>query len=246
MSQVPPCLPKCISLSWGRDRLYVEDQTWIAKIVQEMEGNGQHAENVRCELSEPRSRVSERLDADLRAFGLLSSHSFPDAPEVQGGFQVPEQHGPVAAEALSVFLGLELPAALNFIDSWGRSEQRVTAVHTYFSQCWSHTHELSLCWMFNGYQLYATHHIGAARFRPYCTETTGLIERRLLNGRWVRWGFDGATTLPTGRNWSFDRRLFHLNGGVIQRIDQSASDLMPTYEAEEYNEDGTSPSQEPM
>lgn len=236
-------LPRRITLAWGRDRLEVDDPIWIAKIVQEMAQNSQSDEDDWVRLREPRSRMHERMDA------LLSSYVDPEAPPDQIGYQAPEQLGPVATEALKAFLGLELPVALNFTDSRGRSEHRMSAVHTSFRQCWNYSMsgELNLCWLFNGYQLYATHHIGTAYFRPYHTDAMGHIERRLLNGQWVRWGFDGASTPPARGQLSWNRRSFVLEASGIQRVGQGDSDLETEYndrEVEDDAEDEIPPSQE--
>jgi hypothetical protein len=242
-------LPKRITLVWGPDRLEVDDPIWIAKIVQEMRQNSQPAEDGWIRLRDPSSRMRERMDASLQASGLISRYEDPEAPPDQIGYQAPEQQSPVAAEALKMFLGLELPVALNFTSLSGRSEHRMSAVHTDFKQCWRHSmlDEFVLCWMFNGYQLYATHQIGQAYYRPYHTESIGNIERRLLNGQWVRWGFDGASPLPTGRHWSSNRRTFILEASGIQRVGLGDSAPEPVYddrEVENDAEDGITPSQE--
>ncbi|MNY19633.1 hypothetical protein D3C86_1530750 [compost metagenome] len=249
MPRASPRLPTRITLAWGPDRLEVDDPIWIAKIVQELAQNSQPAEDDRIRLSEPRSRRIERMDANLEANGFGPSYLDPKARPNQTGYQPPEKQGPVAAEALWEFLGLELPLALNFTDGWGRSEHRMCAVHIAFRQCrrYNLPNELNLSWMFNGYQLYATHQIGTAQVRPYPTEGMGHIERRLLNGKWVRWGFDGASTPPAGRHCSWNRRTFILAANGIQRLGRDDSDLEPEYddrEAEDNVEDGTPPSQE--
>lgn len=250
MPQASSRLPKRIRLVWGRDRLEVDDPIWIAKIVQEMAQNSQPAENVGIRLFEPHSRMLERMDASLEASGFASRYVDPEAPPDQIGFQAPEQQGPVAAEALKVFLGLEMPVALNFTSYSGRSEHRMSAVHTAFRRSrhnYNMPDELNLCWMFNGYQLYANHQIGTAQVRPYPTEAMSHIERRLLNGQWVRWGFDGASTPPAGRHWSSNRRTFILAASGIHRVGLVDSDLEPVYddrEAEDDAEGGLPPSQE--
>lgn len=246
MPQASSRLPKLITLVWGRDRLEVDDPLWIAKIMQEMELNSEHAERVGRELSWPRSRMRERMDSNLTAMGFHSSHEESDA---QMGYQPPNQQGPVAIEALKAFLGLQLPVALNFTSYTGRSEHRMSAVHTAFGLCrhFRMHNEIELEWMFSGYQLYASHHIGSAHLRPYGTGGMGHLERRLLNGQWVRWGFDGASTPPPGRHWSSNRRMFILEPSGIQRVNQSDADLEPEYgdrEFEDVIEEGLSPSPE--
>lgn len=229
MPQAFARMPKIITLVWGNDRLEVDDPIWIAKIVQELAQSGEPGEDFRQRLREPHSRRLERLDA------ALGGYVDPKAPPKQMGYQAPEQQGPVAAEALREFLGLELPVALNFTDWRGRSESRLSAVHTAFGPCWDYSMgcELRLCWMFNGYQLYANHHIGAAHFRPRDTQDSGHIERRLLNGQWVRWSFDGASTRPPVPHWSSDRRTFILTASGIQRVDLGDSDRKPEYDDRE-------------
>lgn len=231
MPQADSRLPKRITLAWGTDRLEVDDPIWIAKIVQEMAQNCQPAQNVRIHLSEPRSRMRERMDASINASGFGSRYVDPNAPLKQTGYQVPEAQSPVAAEALKVFLGLELPVALSFTHRLGstRSEHRMSAVHTAFRQCWHYCRldELNLCWMFSGYQLYATHQIGEAHVRPYPTETMGNIERRLLNGQWVRWGFDIASPPLAGLHWSSERRAYILGTRDIEQPGLGDSDLEP-------------------
>lgn len=238
---------KSITLVWGRDRLQVDDPIWIAKIVQEMAKDGQPTEDVRVDLSWPRSRRDERIHV---AMGFHSGYENPEAPQAEIGYQAPEQQDGVAAEALRVFLGLEMPVALNFTSYTGRSEHRLSAVHTAFRPCWHYRtpDELDVQWMFSGYQLYASHQVGSAHTWPYGTESMGHIERRLLNGRWVRWGFDGASNPPPGRQWSQNRRLFILAPSGIQRIGQGDSDLWPEYDDNELDDDveeGMPPSQEP-
>ena len=252
MPQATSRLPKRISLAWGSDQLEIDDPIWIAKIVKEMARKSQPAEDFRISLLEPRSRMHERIEANLEASGFGSRYVDPHAPPNQTGYQPPEKQGPVAAEALRVFLGLELPLALNFTDGWGRSQHRMSAVHIAFRECWNYSmhDELNLSWMFNGYQLYATHQIGTAHFRPYPSEAMGHIERRLLNGQWVRWGFDGGLTAPAGRHWSSNRRTFILAANGIQRVGWDDADLEPEHddlEAEDDDaEDGIRPSQEPI
>ena len=253
MPRASPPLPKRITLVWGHDRLEVDDPIWIEKIAQEMAKDTRPNEDVRVDLSWPRSRRLERIHANLVAMGLHSGYKDPDAPQADMGYQAPEQQdGVVAVEALRVFLGLEMPVALNFTSSTGRSEHRISAVHTAFRPCWHQYRTpdvIEVHWIFSGYQLYASHQIGSAQFRPFRTETMGHIERRLLSGQWVRWGFDGASTPPPGRQWSWDRRKFILADNGIQRIGGSDSDLMPEYDDREFNddaEDGISPSQEAM
>jgi hypothetical protein len=234
-------LPKRITLVWGHDRLEVDDPIWIAKIVQEMEINSERdTEDVGLRLEEPRSRMSERIDASLQASELLSFYVDPETPPKPTGYQAPENQGPVAAEALRVFLGLELPVALNFTYSWGRSGHRMSAVHTAFTPCRSYSmlDELELCWMFNGYQLYANHQISAAHFRPCSTEVMCHIERRLLSAQWVRWGFDGASNPPARRHWSSNRRTFVLADDGIQQVGREDSDLEPEYDDRENEDDG--------
>jgi hypothetical protein len=242
-------MPRLITLVWGSDRLRIDDPIWIEKIVHEMTQSTLADEKFGVDLSWPRSRMHERMEANLIAMGLRSSHEDSEASEIQMGYQAPEHQGPVSAEALRVFLGLELPVALNFTSTWGNSKHRMSAVHTYFSPCWRNSllDELDVHWMLNGYQLYASHQIGSAHRRPHGTESMGYIERRLLNGQWVRWGFDGALSLPSGRRWSTNWREFILEASGIQRIGLSDSDLMPEYdesEFEEDREDGISPQQE--
>ena len=89
--------------------------------------------------------------------------------------------------------------------------------------------QLVLCWKFSGYQLYASHHIGEAQYRPYRTESRGDIERRLLSGQWVRWGFDGASIPPAGRRWSSSRRTFIFNASGIHRVGVNDFDLETEY-----------------
>ncbi|TCV51361.1 hypothetical protein [Pseudomonas sp. 460] len=242
-------LPKRITLHWGSDRLEVDDPTWIRKIVQEMAQNSPSAENEGICLFEPHSRRLERMEASLEASGFASRYVDPKAPPKLFGYEAPEEQGPVAVEALRVFLGLELPVALNFTDYNGRSTHRMSAVHTFFRQSWHYRvlDELNLCWMFNGYQLYANHQIGTMQYRPFPSEGMGHIERRLLNAQWVRLGFDGASTPPAGRHWSWHRRTFVLAANGIQRIGRDDLDLEPEYddrEVEDDAEDGIRPSQE--
>lgn len=250
MPQASSHLPKRITLTWGRDRLEVDDPIWIAKIVQEMEHNSQPAEDDWIRLREPRSRMHERMDASLEGRGFASLYVDPNAPPNRIGYQAPEQQGPVAAEALKVFLGLEMPVALNFTSFSGRSEHRMSAVHIAFRQSWHHYNmpdELNLCWMFNGYQLYANHQIGTAQVRPYPTEAMAHIERRLLNGQWVHWGFDGASLPPAGRRWSSNRRTFILSASGIHRVGLGDSDLEAVYDdrgLEDDAEEEIPPSQE--
>lgn len=249
MPQASSHLPKRITLVWGRDRLEVDDPLWIAKIVQSMAKDPQPTEEFRVDLSWPRSRRHERIHADLVAMGLHPGHEDLEDPQAEIGYQAPEQQDGVAVEALRVFLGLEMPVALNFTRYSGRSEHRLSAVHTAFRRCWYYRKpdELELEWMFSGYQLYASHHIGTAHTWPYGTDCMGHIERRLLNGQWVRWGFDGASTPPPGRHWSSDTRLFILAPSGIQRIGQSDSDLWPELDDNDFDndvEEGMSPSQE--
>lgn len=236
-------LPKRITLIWGSDRLEVGDPAWIAKIVHEMAQNSPSIEDGRINLFEPRSRMIERMEVNL---GFASRSMDSKALPSQAGYQAPEQQGPVAAEALRVFLGLELPVALNFKGLGNRSGHRMSAVHTAFRRSRFHYNtpdELYLCWTFSGYQLYSTHQIGTAQVWPFPTEGMKYIERRLLNGQWVRWGFDGASTPPSGRHWSSRRRTFIFTANGIQRVDSGDSDLEPEYddrEADEDTEGGTS------
>lgn len=251
MPRASPRLPTRITLAWGPDRLEVDDPIWIAKIVEELAQNSQPGEYDRIPLSEPRSLRLERIDASLQASGYISSYVDPEDPPKQAGYQPPQKQGPVAAEALREFLGLELPLAVNFTDSRGRSTHRMCAVHIAFRQSWHYNlpNELNLCWMFSGYQLYTTHHIGTAQVRPFPTEGMDHIERRLLNGKWVRWGFDGPSPRPEGRHCSWDRRTFILAANGIQRVGRDDTDLEPEYddpEDEDNAEDGTPPSQEAL
>jgi hypothetical protein len=246
MPQASSRLPRLITLVWGSDRLQVDDPIWIAKIMQEMANASLPRDDYSKRLSEPRSRMHERIET---AMGFRSNHNRKEGSETQMGYQAPEQQGPVAAEALKVFLGLELPVALNFTSTWGNSKHRMSAVDTYFSPCWRNSmpDELDVHWMLKGYQLYASHQIGSVHRRPHGTESMGYIERRLLSGQWVRWGFDGALSLPSGRRWSTKWREFILEASVIKRIGLIDSDLMPEYdesEFEEDREDGISPQQE--
>lgn len=250
MPQASSRLPKLITLLWGSDRLEVDDPVWISKIVQEMAEQSQPDEEVEVDLSWPRSLMLERIEAGLLAKGLRSSDRDSDDSPIQMGYQPPEHQGEVAVEALRVFLGLEMPVALNFTGYSGRSEHRMSAVHAYFRQSWrwhSIPNELELQWMFSGYQLYASHHIGQTHHRPYHTETSGHMERRLLDGQWVRWGFDGALIPPPGRKWSTNRRRFILGASGIQRIGSSDLDLRPEYDNSEFDDGakgGMSQSQE--
>lgn len=236
--------PKRIKLFWGLDQLEVDDPYWIEKIVQEMPKYRQHAEDLGPRLLEPYSRLNESIGASL-------GYAAPQTPPKQMGYQAPDQQGPVAAEALRVFLGLELPVALNFTDTWGRSKSRMSAVHTAFRPCFHYClpDELDLCWMFNGYQLYSTHQIGTAHFRPRHTDSSGHIERRLLNGQWVRWGFDGGSIPPAGRRWSWNRRTFIFANSDIHRFDRGDLDLEPEFDdrdGENDAEDGIPQSQDAL
>lgn len=240
-------LPKRITLAWGRDELEIDDPIWIAKIVQDIERNGRSDEDGGARLVEPHSRRLERLDA---AMGC-SRYVAPGAPAKQIGYQAPDHQGSVAVEALKEFLGLELPVALNFTTGWNdRSGCRMSAVDTFFKPSWRNydwPYDLELCWMFRGYQLYATHQVGTALYRPYRSGDEGHVERRLLNGQWVRWGFDGASTPPAGRHWSSKKRTFILTASGIQRVGQDDSDLEPEYDDSEddgISDDGVPQSQE--
>lgn len=215
--------------------------------MQEMATSDQPEDRLR--LLEPHSCMRESLNAHLQAAGLISSHR---DTKVQMGYQAPEHQGAVAVETLKAFLGLELPIALNFTD-WGRSTHRMSAVHAYLSECYQQHYLtpdlLNVCWTFNGYQLYASHQIGTAHFRRIDTQDRDHIERRLLDGQWVRWGFDGPSTLPAGRKWSSSGRIFFLAASGIQRINQSDSDLRVEYHDQEFDDDakdGMPPSQETM
>ncbi|MFL1481050.1 hypothetical protein [Pseudomonas grimontii] len=246
MQRASSRLPKRITLIWGSDRLEVDDPVWIAKIVHEMGQNSQSDEDGRIDLFEPRSRMVERMEVNLGfAPRSMDSKALPN----QAGYQAPEQQGPVAAEALRVFLGLELPVALNFKSLGNRSAHRMSAVHTAFRRSRFHYNtpdELNLCWMFSGYQLYATHQIGTAQVRPFPTEGSDHIERRLLNGQWIRWSFDGGSPHPHDRLWS-DRRTFILAANGTQRVGSDDSDLKLEYHDLKADDDavgGIPPSQE--
>ncbi len=238
MPQASSPLPKLITLVWGTDHLAIYDPIWIEKIVGEMAQNAHLNEYYGIRLLQPRSRAEDETDANMRALvGLGSRYVNPNAPPELIGYQAPEQHWPVAVEALKVFLGLEMPVALKHSNGWSdRSESHTAAVYTSFRLIY-HTifdGELKLCWAFSGYQIYATHHIGRPRYRPIDTDyMSGRMERRLLNGQWVRWGFDGASTPPRGRSWSSTRRLFVMDADGIRRIDPDDTDLEPVYDDEE-------------
>jgi hypothetical protein len=249
MPQGSSRLPTRITLAWGRDRLLVEDPIWIAKIVQDMAEDIFSTDEVRFYPYEPRSLRNERINASLVAAGLHTAREDSEAHQAQIGYKAPELRDGAAAEALRVFLGLELPVALNFTNLSGRSEHRMSAVETFFRRCWNcrKTDELELEWVFNGYQLYASHSIGGAHHRPYGTENMGYVERRLLSGQWVHWGFDGASAPPPGRHWSSNFRTFILASSGIQRIGQRDSDLLPEYDHRDFEndvEEGIYPSQE--
>lgn len=239
-------LPRRITLCWGHDRLEVDDPIWIAKIVQELAQTSQPDDDFWMLRCEPYSRMNERIDSSLAAHGLGSHYVDPNAPPKQIGYRVPEHQGPVAAEALRAFLGVELPVALNFTSLRGRSEHRMSAVHTAFRRGWlsSMDDELSLSWIFNGYQLYANHYIGTAHHRPHHTDTMGHIERRLLDGNWARLGFDGVSTPPIGRHWSWNRRNFVLTDSGVQRVEGGESDLESEHNDYIDEEDEIPPSEE--
>lgn len=205
---------------------------WIAKIMGEIAQNSQRAVDIGLRLYEPHSRRRESMETSLQADGYLSSYVDPNAPPKQMGYQAPEQQGAVASEALRAFLGLELPVALNFTNGWGRSEHRTSAVYAAFRPCrhYGMADKFDLCWMFNGYQLYASHHIGAAHSFPWLSDVMGHIERRLLNGHWVRCSFDGTLPPPAGRRWSSNKRTFMLAASGIKRIGRTDSDLVPQYD----------------
>lgn len=224
--------PQRIILSWGLDRLVITDQGWIEKIIHQMPEKIAPYDERSSHLGQPRSLRAERLDAELVASGFRSSNGDSDESYAQVGYEIPDHQNPAAIEALSKFLDLDMPLALNFT-SRGRSTHRMSAVDAYFRPCWRYggSDEIMLQWMFHGYQLYASHHVGGLHSRPHPTgDLQGDIERRLLNGQWVRWGFDGASTPPPGRQWSRVLRFFQLTPSGIERIGNADSDLMPEFD----------------
>lgn len=243
-------MPKRITLVWGCDRLAVEDPCWIEKIARSVKTLDSPHQEVSAGLSWTRSLRNERIHGELVAAGFHSSRD-KETDHAQFGYEPPDQTDSVAVEALKVFLGLEMPVALNFTSYSGRSEHRMSAVHASFRPSWHSWHlkadELELHWILSGYQLYASHEIGQPHRHPHRTEGSGHIERRLLTGQWVRWGFDGASSPPPGRQWSTNRRSFTLTPGGIQRVGRSDLDLLSEYDESGYDdqfEDGASASQE--
>lgn len=250
MAKSSPTLPKRIIMAWGCDRLVVEDPAWIEKISISVEASPSSHEDGSADLSWTRSLRNERIYEGLVAAGLCPSAG-RDTEQSQSGYEPPDQDDSVAVEALRVFLGLEMPVALNFTSYSGRSQHRMSAVHAALRPSWDSWHlkadELEVYWIFSGYQLYASHHIGQRCLRPNRTVGSGHIERRLLTGQWVRWGFDGASSPPPGRQWSTCRRSFILTPSGIQRIGDADSDLLSDYdEFGNYGqfEDGDSASEE--
>ena len=233
MPRAPAPLPKRITLYWGLDRLIVEDPAWIAKIVREMLENSKDSERIGLYRNAVYSRREEQIQEGLRAFGLGPGLRDPAGPRMQIGYQAPALQGPVAAEALKLFLGLELPVALHQRSTWGRSEGRVTAVHVAIRSCHSYSlfeDELKVCLVFNGFQLYSTHHLGQELVRPFRSESRCYIERRLLDAKWVRWGFDGASSPQAGRRWGWGERIYYFTGNGVERVNSTDSDLQPVYE----------------
>lgn len=239
MAKSSRTLPKRITMVWGCDRLAVEDAVWIEKISRSVEAAPSLHQEVNPDLSWTRSIRNERIYEGLAAAGLCSG-GYRETGHTQFGYEPPDQDDSVAVEALKAFLCLEMPVALNFTSYSGRSQHRMSAVHAALRPSWDRWHlkadELEVHWIFSGYQLYASHHIGQAHLRPHRTVYTGHIERRLLNGQWVRWGFDGASSPPPGRQWSTSHRSFALTPSGIQRIGSSDLDLLNDYD--EFDNDG--------
>lgn len=227
MKKSKPPLPRRIELFWGCDRLYVEDPIWIEKIMSEVvEDRDEHIFHP-CE---PRSFQDEEICAGIVSQGFSSFHYDPPSPDRLSGYQPTDHQDGIAGLALKEFLGLELPLALNFTHYSGRSEHRMSAVNVFFRRRWSYgldTHP-QIEWAFMGYQLYASHHISRAYYRPYGTDGMGHIEKRnILTGKWNRWGFDGASSPPPGREWSTNHRFFILSNEGVKRTGQNDSDLSP-------------------
>lgn len=216
--------PLRITLVWGLDELIIEDPDWIKKIIEGMKQDSASIKEDASKLCEPYSRHSERIDA------LMGHHARSDGDKCsqsQRGFKTPARKESVAAEALRVFLGLEMPVALNFKGWTGRSEHRMSAIDTTFwqsSRYWEWSSNLELQWVFIGYQIYASHEFGSPHYYPYGTSKDGRIERRLLSGHWIDWGFDCASSIPSEPRWPSTRRKFMLTPNGVQRIEQEASE----------------------
>jgi len=222
-------LPKCVELVWGADRLEILDPTWIERITSELETQRKSADAYGVALHEPYSASQERIQQAMTGRTTVR--------EAANGFLKPTTQPPVAAEALRFFLGLELPASLNFKSSWMRSGTRITAVHAMFEQYSFNGDVLALHWIFSGFQLYSTHQIGSAYYRPFSSTIENIVERRLLTGQWVRWSFDGASTPPKGRSWSGHRRYFALGESGISRLGSDEDDLWPVYDNNDEDDD---------
>lgn len=221
-SQPPRQVPKYLSLVWGSDKLQILDAAWAEALVGELNRDVEDSY-----LESPGSRSDDDFHETMAALGMAT---LPESvrPRVPRGFQRPDQP-PVAAAAMKAFLNLELPTALNFVNFWGRSELRLTALRAVLqiSQNFgsdSREH-LELTWRLQGFQLYASHHVGRQMRRPVHTSSpfATWIERRGLNGLWAPWSFEGLADLPEDI-WERDRmprRKFTLHeGGALALGDQ--------------------------
>lgn len=235
MSRDTGQLPKLVTLTWGFDLIHIEDPTWIAKIVQEVAKDCHPEDDYYswARLPEPRSLRDERIEAQMQA-------AFGHTPDCEGhetydnltGYHPPHDQSPVAAEALRKFIGVQMPIALNFNSRRGRSEHRLSAVHAKFEVCRSYSFQdqLKLCWSFSGYQLYANHDVGTGHLRRYWTDTSGFIERRRLNGRWVRLGFGGASPRDCDDTHFYGARLYILANNEVHELPRVSAGFDNNYD----------------
>lgn len=205
----PRPLPDGFRLKWGRDTVIIFDRKWVEAIAAELEDGQPEPSYVSAERYSARDeRISREIDAALGAGNGYYS-------EGAKGITKPTQPL-IATKALNSLLNIELPAALNF-RYYTRSEARLTALQVRFEPGYGRDNLLSeLRLAVQGYQLYASGHLGGALYRPKACDDCSEIEVRRLNGTWQSVSFDGPFTVPENSYEFYRDRTFEVaEGGYL-------------------------------
>lgn len=188
----PPPPADAVELRWGRDILTIRDRAWCQAI--EAEG---------CQTA---------LDDAGDLWGRYSRH---DAELARAGFGPPlaeiEQlprgvarlaQPPIARQCLKVFLGFDLPMAMECGDSYGQP-MRFVAVRAQFDVLHRVGSTLLAEFVLDGLQLHAN---GSIRrpIRSIHTTFFSKILRRSLDNKWHEIGFHTGT--PSGELAEYESR----------------------------------------
>lgn len=170
MAPSPLQTPGKVELKWGTDTLIVEDPAWVEKIIRALHDNSGR----------------DWDEDDL----LCDPYCGPN--DSGTGYRPPVVTDATAMEALSAFLGLQLPVALSIRWRWDTEVDAFSAVATRFHRLGETADIVTLSWAFKGHRLNKDHSVGSPIFKNILSDSYGGVDRRLLTGKWVPWSFAGA------------------------------------------------------